>query len=148
MSSITRFIKQVPSSSSYLSASALTTSNVYEFVKSASNVVGNYPPGFVQTLATAGTALPAYPMARDLGKTIFAQVGSSGNYGWFRQIQLLNPAPITSFIGGATGSTFGVVFGSAAPDAYTSYGTFYIPITIGGMSVIPDAAGSMRNGQM
>ena len=58
MSSVTRFIRQVPVSSTYynVSAAVLAGSNVYEFFPTSANVVGNYPPGYV---SLAGAALQA-----------------------------------------------------------------------------------------
>ena len=141
MSSVTRFIKQVPLSTTYYSvpASMITGvaigTGVYEFVPTATNTVGNYAPGYmaaagaemVAALTVAGTA--ATLVLRDMGKTVQAPVTSlTGNVGFFRQVQLLKPA--------ASGTSFGVLGASNTPDAYTDYFTFYIPVPVAGISVV------------
>jgi hypothetical protein len=147
MSSVTRFIRQVPNSTAYYSVNAgvLAGTNVYEFQPTAANYVGNYPPGFMAvavgvpaalaSLTTAGTTTDL--VLRDMGKTIFAQIGSaSGAGGWFRQVQLLKPTGITAaqgFIGGTSGQTFGVLGAAAVPDGNTDYFTFYIAVPVGGV---------------
>ena len=149
MSSVTSFIKQVPSSAQYFSAAGLSTSTTYELIPLSSNVVGNYPPGYVQTLATAGTGLPTLTNAvyRDMGKTIYAGIGASATaFGWFRQVQIMIPQTITAsqgFIGGnnINASAFGVIGTSTTPDSYTDYYTVYIPVIVGGISAVPAAAG-------
>lgn len=152
MSSVTRFIRQVPVSTTYYSVNAavLLGTNMYEFQPTAANYVGNYPPGFmvlassvaadVACLATAaadGTTV----VLRDMGKTIYAQItNSSGNAGWFRQVQLLKPTGITAaqgFIGGTSGQTFGVLGAQSVPNGNTDYFTFYIAVPVGG--VLPAA---------
>lgn len=154
MSSVTSFIKQVPAAASYFSAASLTTANLYELVPASSNVVGNYPPGLIRTLVTA--AAPALPdltnaIARDMGKTIYGGIGAvPTGYGFFRQIQILIPGPVTAaqgYIGGLTGNTFGVIGGS---DAYTSYATYYIPVVVGGVTaVVPSVnQGVVAGGQL
>ena len=73
---------------------------------------------------------------RDMGKTVRAPNGSaSGLTGFFRQVQLLNPVGMSSSLGGVSGNVFGVNGGVSAPDAYTNYLTFYIPITVDGVNV-------------
>ena len=147
MSSVTRFIRQIPSNASFHSATtvaATPATYVYEFVPSAANIVGNYAPGYVMTasaalqaaiaaaVATAGGA--ANLLLRDLGKTITAPVGSlTGNIAFFRQVQLIAPASVASFNAG----TFGVLGATNTPDAYTDFLTFYVPISIGGVGVAP-----------
>ena len=144
MSSVSRFIKQVPSGNNFYSASGLSAANVYEFVPSSGNVVGNYPPGYVQL--AAGMVAPANAMVRDMGKTIYAGIGSSASsFGWFRQVQFISPAPITAaqgFIGGSSGSTFGVVGGAANPDVYTNFAVFYLPINVNGVLAPANQAAS------
>jgi hypothetical protein len=85
---------------------------------------------------------------RDLGKTIFAPVVSgdasfpgtataTSSWGYFRQVQLIAPAGITQgpgFMGGVTGSTFGVTGAANTPDIYTDYFTFYIPVSVSGVA--------------
>jgi hypothetical protein len=158
MSSVTRFLKS--SVQTYMTAPAsgvLDSSKIYEFVPTNTNVVTNYPPGYVRlitgnaaTLATAilaqnnGTNAPNGVVLRDMGKTIYTPVGSAtGSSGYFRQVQLIAPQPVTvaqGSIGGPAGNTFGVLgvpagTNSAAgvTDAYVSYLTFYIPAPVGGV---------------
>ena len=138
MSSTQRFLKQIqPNSSLFTSSGA---ANMYEFVPAAANIVGNYPPGYVQTLGasvvTAVNALGANAVLRDMGKTIRAPVGSlTGSMGYFRQVQVLLPAPLPAggYIGGMLGSNFGV--GGTVPNAdpNSSYLVVYIPAPVNGM---------------
>ncbi len=167
MSSVSRFIRQIPAHASLLNAAtvaAAPASLVYELVPSASNMVGNYPPGFVQ-LASAELILAIQQavnaaggasnlILRDMGKTIQAPVGSaSGNIGFFRQVQLLRPAALTQaqgFNGGSAGSTFGVLGAANVPDAYTDYLSFYIPVSVAGVNYGPIAVNAypLAGGQM
>lgn len=161
MSSVTRFIRQVPLSTTYynVSSAILAGTGVYEFVPTAANYVGNYPPGYMITasaalqaaLATAGTTSTL--VLRDMGKTIFAPVSSlTGDSGYFRQVQLLKPSAVTAaqgFIGGTAGNTFGVLGAENTPDAYTDYMTFYIAVPVAGVlggtlsGLYPIAGGQM-----
>lgn len=167
MSSVSRFIRQVPLSTTYYNAATVlgaSSTMVFEFVPTSANYVGNYPPGYVQTAPAALQASLAQAVnaagaagnliLRDMGKTIFAPVASlTGNAGYFRQVQLLLPAQITAaqgFIGGTSGSTFGVLGAAGTPDVYTDYLTFYIPVTVAGVTgtnVITNAWAS-AGGQM
>jgi hypothetical protein len=148
MSSVTRFLKQVDPASTYLTVGntvTSSTSSLYEFVPSAGNVVGNYPPGYmvaataplVAALNQAFNAGGASLVLRDMGKTIAAPVSSlTGVTGRFRQVQVLLPGSISAsqgFIGGPAGNTFGVLGAAATPDAYTNYLTAYIAVPVGGV---------------
>ena len=134
MSSVTRFIKQVPLSTTYYSVPTTMLSSaagVYEFVPSTGNTVGNYAPGFMQTASAALTAALLVAGAstnlvlRDMGKTVRAPVTSlTGTVGFFRQVQLLAPA-------GA-----GVLGDNNTPDAYTDFFSFYIPVPVAGMTAV------------
>lgn len=152
MSSVTRFIRQIPVSTTYYDATN-SLANAYAFIALPSNYVGNYPPGGVVLASTAtltaAAALygqlqganisPTDSVVRDIGKTIYAEVltpagasnGASAVFGYFREVQLLKPLPIgltsNTIIGGTNGSTFGV--GGASPN----YLTFYIPVTVAGV---------------
>jgi hypothetical protein len=149
MSSVTSFIKQVPSSAQYFSAAGLLPSTTYQLVPTSSNVVGNYPPGYVQTLTDGGVSLPTLTNAvyRDMGKTIFAGIGATASaFGWFRQVQIMIPQAITAsqgFIGGSNTNavSFGVIGTSTTPSSLTDYFTVYIPVVVGGISAVPGAAG-------
>ena len=162
MSSVTRFIRQVPVSTTYYNVPAAVLSagtGVYEFVPTSANYVGNYPPGYMQTasaplsaaLLVAGSSTTL--VLRDMGKTVFAPVTSlTGNSSYFRQVQLLLPSAISAsqgFIGGTSGNTFGVLGANNVPDAYTDFMTFYIAVPVGGVGVgsIPGAY-PIAGGQM
>jgi hypothetical protein len=163
MSSVTRFLRQIPTGqavyggNSYLEIAAAAV----EFVPTAGNYVGNYPPGVVirnpVLTAAVGAAIAGLagqtPIIRDMGKTVFCPTNNatsasgvsagttSQNYGYFRQVQLLQPQPINGnqgFIGGLQGNAFGV-YGSS-PDQYTQYLTFYVPTSVAGVLVAGTAA--------
>jgi hypothetical protein len=179
MSSVTRFIRQIPQSTTYYNASVVAASPAtlaFEFVPSSSNYVGNYPAGFNNPTGGyvapcgAGSALETAILAagstaelvlRDMGKTIFAPVTAAvgtpatatSNWGYFRQVQLLKPSLITQgpgFMGGVNGNTFGVLGAAQTPDPYTNYLTFYIPVSIGGVTgaVANTGAYALAGGQM
>lgn len=157
MSSVTRFLKS--SVQTYMTAPAsgvLDSTKIYEFVPTNTNVVMNYPPGYVRLItgnaAAVVTAIAAQDngvnapngvVLRDMGKTIYAPVGLGGSSGYFRQVQLIAPQRITAAqgtIGGTAGNTFGVLgvpagtnSAAGATDAYVSYLTFYIPVPVGGV---------------
>jgi len=168
MSSVSRFIRQIPAHASLLNAATIAAapaSLVYELVPDAANVVGNYVGnGFVQ-LASAPLILAIQQavnaagaasnlILRDMGKTIQAPVGSaSGNKGFFRQVQLIAPAALSAsqgFNGGSAGSAFGVLGAANTPDAYTDYLTFYIPVSVAGVNYGPIAVNAypLAGGQM
>ena len=174
MSSVTRFIRQVPVSTTYYNAAtvvATPATYVYEFVPSGSNYVGNYPTflstsgGYMQTASAALQAAIAQAVnaagaagnlvLRDMGKTIFAPTDSTGAaFSYFRQVQLLDPNTISStqlFNGGTSGSTFGVLGAANTPDLYTDFLTFYIPVNVAGVG-LPAASASqafaLAGGQM
>ena len=167
MSSVTRFIRQIPAQASLLNAATVAAapgSLVYELVPDASNVIGNYPPGYVQIasaplIVAINEAVNAAGGAsnlilRDMGKTILAPFNSaSGNKGFFRQVQLLRPAALSAsqgFNGGSAGSTFGVLGAANTPDAYTDYLTFFIPVSVAGVNYGPIAINAypLAGGQM
>lgn len=161
MSSVTRFIRQVPVSTTYYNAVTIlgaTSTMVFELVPSASNIVANYPPGYVQAASAAlqaslSEAVAAHTAAnlvlRDMGKTIFAPVGSlSGDSAYFRQVQLIRPTGITA-AQGFSGS-FGVLGAQNSPDAYTDFLTFYIPVAVAGVKgpQVNTQAFAIAGGQM
>ena len=160
MSSVTRFIRQVPVSTTYYNAVTIlgaTSTMVIELVPSAANIVGNYPPGYVQAASAALQAALAQAVAvhttanlvlRDMGKTIYAQYGTgiaADPSAYFRQVQLLQPSGITS-----AAQTFGVLGGENIPDAYTDYLTFYIPVAVAGVKgpQVNTQAFAIAGGQM
>jgi hypothetical protein len=165
MSSVTRFVKQVHPSESYLSVPAVTALivNAVEFAPAAGNVAGNYAPGFVSPASDnlKGAINAAYALSqntaaggmvlRDMGKTIFAQssatyagalagTGLTGNFGYYRQVQLLTPQPLTlaqGSVGGLAGNAFGV--SGSSPDGASAcpYLTFYLPVVVKGVLSSP-----------
>lgn len=160
MSSVTRFIRQVPVSTTYYNAVTIlgaTSTMVFELVPSAANIVGNYPPGYVQAASAALQAALAQAVAvhttanlvlRDMGKTIYAQYGTgiaADPSAYFRQVQLLQPSGITS-----AAQTFGVLGGENIPDAYTDFLTFYIPVAVAGVKgpQVNTQAFAIAGGQM
>ena len=160
MSSVTRFIRQVPVSTTYYNAVTIlgaTSTMVFELVPSAANIVGNYPPGYVQAASAAlqaalAQAVNAHTAAnlvlRDMGKTIYAQYGTgiaADPSAYFRQVQLLQPSGITS-----AAQTFGVLGGENIPDAYTDFLTFYIPVAVAGVKgpQVNTQAFAIAGGQM
>jgi hypothetical protein len=147
MTSVTRFLTQVNSSATIFSAGnalANAATAAYEFVPASGNVVGNYPPGYVQLVPASVSALlngltANGAVLRDMGKTIYAGVGATPTaYGRFRQVQVLLPSVgNNNFIGGTSGNTGGVIGGPGIGDAYTNYMTIYIPVVHNG--IIPAA---------
>ena len=133
MSSVTRFIRQNQPSTMFYNAADIVTNRAtvaFEFIPTADNVVGNYPPGYMATNVTALNTLIAQAAAagpvvlRDMGKTIQAPKDSlTGVVSFYRQVQLISL--LASAVGGVQGSP-------SSPDTNTDYLTFYIPITVGG----------------
>jgi hypothetical protein len=168
MSSVSRFIRQVPLSTTYYNAGTVATSPAtyaYEFVPTSANYVGNYPPGYMTTAATLTQAIlnaanaasgASNLVLRDMGKTIYAANDSTAtNFGYFRQVQLLRPNVVTStqgVIGGTAGTTFGVLGAANVPDNNTDYLTFFIPVTVAGVTGLAagatSAAYALAGGQM
>jgi hypothetical protein len=156
MSSVTRFIRQGFANNQYYSAAAVAATpatHVYEFNSTSGNGNVNYPPGFMslcspalstaiaQHVNAAGVGGAANLLLRDMGKTIRAPVTSlTGDVGYFRQVQLVNPSAMTpaqNFAGGSAGNRFGVLGAPATPDALTNYLVFYVPIAVAGVSAVP-----------
>jgi len=144
MTSVMRYARQVPLSTTYYSAATA----VYQFIPASSNVVGNYPPGYMQTVTIASSTV-----ARDMGKTIYAGIGATPTaYGWFREMQALVPASISAsqgFIGGTSGQTFGVIGDATTPNGNMDYFTFYVPVVIGGVAAAgPSVQTPVAGGQL
>ena len=148
MSSVTRFIRQVPLSTTYYSVPSgmiAAATGAFELVGSP---LGNYADSGVYmgaasaqlaaALAAAGSA--GNLVLRDMGKTIRCPYGSaSGATAAFRQVQLL--APIA-----AAGLSLG---GLNTPSANSDYLTFYIPTVVAGASpVAPSLATPIVGGQL
>jgi len=165
MSSVTRFLKQVTPGLNVLAPPLLA--NIYEFVPSSSNYVGNYPPGgMVQAvndsalLAYLTDAAGLYPdgvasgvVARDMGKTIKASIASTpanaaastfvaDTENHFRMIQLLRPKA------GNTDGAFGVQGSNMYPNQYTDYVTVYVPVCVVYSGGLVSASSVLVGGQM
>jgi hypothetical protein len=173
MSSVTRFLRQIPAGQQYYAGltvngttitSATLATAAYVFVPTSANYVGNYPPGFVipasqdpssngvlnaLTTGLANTTI----VLRDMGKTIYAPTGSTlvnaqlqTQFGFFREVQALVPQPISAtsgIIGGPNGSVFGV-YGGSTTNGYVTYGTFYLPTNVGGVYANPSGANQIQ----
>jgi hypothetical protein len=138
MSSVTRFIRQVPVSTTYYNAATVfanPTNMVFELVPDSGNYVGNYPPGYMATASAAlqaaiaqaanANAAGAGLTLRDMGKTVYAAATSAAApgtdprntpstvaYGYFRQVQLIAPKAIGFGTGNQIiGGTSGSNFG-------------------------------------
>jgi len=151
MSSVTRFLRQIPAENQYVGGPielATLAPLAYEFVNTTANYTGNYPPG-AMVLGSTDTSTyinfqilnarqfnpNAMYTLRDMGKTIYAGIAVSvsdaqnllniTNHGYFRQYQLL------VFPGSSTvPNTFGV--GGSNSGGYTPYLTFYLPSIVAG----------------
>jgi hypothetical protein len=168
MSSVTRFLRQIPTGLNYVDAGSASTvaSTALDFIPTSGNYVGNYPPGFLVNGSNTGLSTSisdaisgntgGAQIVRDMGKTIFAPFATSvGNglagtftgYGYFRQYQVLMVKPITAaqgFLGGVNGNTFGVVGPAPATAPGTStYVTFYLPVSVQGVGA-PASSGTVN----
>ena len=134
MSSVQRFIRQIQPHGMFYNAATVVTDRAtvaFDFTPSASNVVGNYAPGYVtaagsSALATliAQAAAAGPVVLRDMGKTIKAALNSeSGVVSYYRQVQLISL--LATSLGGVQG-------GVNVPTNNTDYLTFYIPISVAG----------------
>ena len=128
MTSVTRFLRQLPTGMQYYSPPT-SAGSIYEFQPSSNNYVGNYSPGamVVSTDAPAlnswlttttggftgpynGGTLQSGWVMRDMGKTIKAGISSDNGVtvkapGFFREVQVLAPTSVAS---ATAQSTFGV----------------------------------------
>ncbi len=152
MSSVTRFLRQIPVSTTYYTITAATPNTVFYELTPAPNSSGNYAnetEGYV-TLTTKAVAIAQLVLAggnnqyllRDMGKTIRTGVNSAGNQlSFFREVQIVNPVTYSS--------TFGVAGGVDAPSALTDYFTFYVPVAMPGFTtgVAPVAMTPVSGGQ-
>ena len=162
MSSVTRFIRQVPVSTTYYDSGSIVGAagaigNAYLFVPDASNYVGNYPPGYMApatdasgatlqgailtacqaagyaTIATSG-AQTAFVL-RDMGKTIKAAYKSGGAL--TTDVGFFREVQLLNpkALGLTTNTVIGGVNGSTFGVLGPSpdYLTFYIPVTVAGV---------------
>lgn len=133
MSSVTRFLRQIPLATTYYEALSSTGSNYFEFVPGSGNFVGNYPPGVMQELANL--TVPSGSILRDMGKTIVADVSGVAGKQFFRQVQILVPSTYTSLLGGLTGTNFGVIGDLSTPSNFAPYFSVYVKSSVAGLGV-------------
>ena len=161
MSSVTRFIRQIPVNSQFHSTALLTTgvnsaTMAFEFVPASGNVVGNYPPGSMVAASTvlkdAIAALnglnPNGTLLRDMGKTVKCAGPGSSDLRFFRQVQLITPSNQSSVVGGVSGNTFGVQGGVAPSFPNAPFMVFYVAIASGellgaGPYAVPSLSGQL-----
>jgi hypothetical protein len=151
MSSVTRFLRQIPTGLSFytlIGAGGEQTSNIlYKLVPTEGNYVGNYPPGVMDDITAvvlSGVGQQNY-ILRDMGKTIQADVSGSNpvETAFFRQMQLIVPA--------SASPTFGVIGAPNVPATGAPYYTVYLPVPVtgrgfilpAGVSLFPIAGGQM-----
>jgi len=140
MTSVQKFLRQRPVTSTYLQAP--TNACYYVFVATSGNYVGNYPPGYM--LQTTDVPAGKGDLIRDMGKTIKAvsvqsggSIAANATPGFFREVQFISPVTVSS---ATASSTFGVGVGSQGAQVLPSagnvgdsgYGTYYIPIIVDG----------------
>ena len=151
MTSVQRFLRQRSVGNTTLSVPATPGTDLYVFIATSGNYVGNYPPGVMVTATAAGANLPALPagtVLRDMGKTIQASVSAgtspytdAGTLGFFREVQIVSPVTVAT---ATSSSTFGVGVGSAGAGTLPGvlpagnagddgYGTFYLAIVVDGV---------------
>ncbi len=126
MSSVTRFIRQIPLATTYYGIGAVAPT-FYEFVPGAGNYVGNYPPGTMQELAVA---LPEGAILRDMGKTVKTTIGDAAGAAFFRQVQVLVPTTYEEV--GNVPETFGVRGAPSVPSGFAPYYSLYVRTTVAG----------------
>ena len=160
MSSVTRFIRQVPLSTTYYSVpSGMSSTGAGAYELSAPSL-GNYADSGVYMAGASAKLISCLQLAvaasgagglvlRDMGKTIRCPYGSaSGALTTFRQVQLLSPSV-----------SLGQSLGAAdVPSSTTDFFTFYIPSVIGGATaaavqggvsaILPSLAVPIVGGQM
>jgi hypothetical protein len=148
MSSVTRFLRQIPTGLTYykIQGDLEEASGVFfKLVPAAGNFVGNYPPGAMEDVTGAvvqGISGENF-ILRDMGKTVHAEtIGESVELGFFRQMQLQVPSST---------AISGVIGGPEVPVAGAPYYTVYLPVPVtgagvilpAGLSLVPIAGGQM-----
>ncbi len=154
MSSVTRFLRQIPTGLQYYAVPSNLTGVVYVPVDGSSPTVVNdpavtsYPSAVAQSSAVVtAIGLLTDPILRDMGKTIKA-VDATPNNGnvvrYFRAYQVLVPQAATTPIS----PNDGVVGSPSLPVAYAPYYTIYMPVTIAGMGSFTAGLTPLAGGQM
>jgi hypothetical protein len=149
MSSVTRFLRQIPVSTTYYTVTAANTQALQStfYAMTPSIAGGNYPgsvaaidAGTASVLSNANITIATNVyLLRDMGKTIKATVSGQTVPNFFREVQVLNP------------STYASTFGVAGPDYnnVSAYFTFYVPVAMPGFSsgLAPVAMTPVAGGQ-
>lgn len=154
MSSVTRFLRQIPAGLQYYTIAGSSSVTPYEFVPTAGNYTGNYFPGAMVAMTGAGGAatysIVAGSILRDMGKTVTAPTATSvsnaqgavyaatSTQKW-REYQVITPAVTPDYSVQGTSTT---------PDAYSQYYTVYLPITVMDQGVSTPALVPIAGGQM
>jgi hypothetical protein len=148
MSSVTRFLKQIPVATTYYTTNADDSVPVYfQFNPEGGNYVGNYMPGTMtdvtSTIVAAINAMES-PVLRDLGKTfksvvVDGQSAADGQVAFFRQVQLLDTSSFT---------TFGVMGSPSVPAANSKYYNIYVAVPITGAGYVSPGIYPIAGGQM
>jgi hypothetical protein len=138
MSSVTSFIRQIPTGLQYYTCASGTV--FYQFVPAAGNYVGNYPPGVMNTFTSNPTFNPATQILRDMGKTIRADISGGATGLFFREFQILAPL--------ANPATFGVSGDQNTPTANAPYFTVYLQTTVAGVGLTSSFLVPVAGGQM
>ncbi len=147
MSSVTRFLRQIPTGLSFyklLDVGQATSGIFYKLVPADGNYVGNYPPGVMDDITSVviNAINGANYVLRDMGKTFEASAGEPG-VAFFRQMQLIVPE--------SESATFGVIGAPNVPATGAPYYTVYLPVPVtgrgfilpAGVSLVPIAGGQM-----
>ena len=145
MSSVTRFLRQIPTGLQFYTVSSSAT--FYELTPSPAG--GNYPNelGYVSSasVSPAPTVIASGQyLVRDMGKTIKAVAGtvSQGTFTqtngatFFREVQIVNPSAYYT-TGGVTVDGTTPTPGSAGPNGIAAYYTYYLPIAMSGLPLLP-----------
>lgn len=105
---------------------------VYEYQPAVGHTAAYMTAPSANLLSNLGLATTDC-ILRDMGKVVYGAYGSAaGPKGYYRQVQLLVPSSLTSFLGGPSGPTFGVGLGGVV-DTYSSYFTFFLAVPVGGI---------------
>ena len=129
MSSVQSFLKQRVPAATFFQA---PTGTYYQLVAASGNIVGNYPPGYMEAVAAP---IVTGRLIRDMGKTIKAKIGADPNgtarAGFFRAVQVIDPAA-------ANGELVLGVPAAAGNAGNKGYQTYYLATVVDG-AVATDA---------
>jgi hypothetical protein len=139
MSSVTSFLRQIPTGLQYYTCPS--GAQFYQFFPAAGNYTGNYPPGIMATLTLSPAFSPSSQILRDMGKTIRADISGGATGQFFREFQILTPSNTIP-------SSFGVTGDPNTPTPQASYFTVYLQITVAGVGVTTPSLVPIAGGQM